>query len=248
MELFVLWLFLFLNEPNWKIYKPQRAEDATLKGILKDLQTHLPPNHRNDYSKYERMTWAHEATHGVQAEIRLWKFGFNALYVGDGRYVLLPEPKTTIAAVATTVPKTLHTSRFTHYLITQQAGWNSTPLYLFDEWTAYTNELVCGWEYKHEYKNKPGKSDTAYGFLELGVYSAFCMKHAYDNGYKDQNLKKYFRWNFDRGLRYHKRLVKMSYFNWDNGAFLKKMKSNKEFTSILEEYYGKDFVKECFKE
>lgn len=235
------------DEPNWKTLKPTRTTTHNVKGIIKDLETHLRPNHKNNYSGYEKMTWAHEATHGVNNDIRLFTYKYNAFYVGNDKYLLLKEPNITITQVAKTVPKALRTYNYDHYLVKQAQHWNDYPSYIAEEWTAFTNELVCASEYIDDYKNiRHTKTDSVRAFLQMATYSAFYVKAAYDSGYKDEELKKYYKWNLVRGMKLYKQLVKYHYFNYDDDQFLKIMSKNKEFRSILDEYYGKEFTNSLF--
>ncbi len=126
--------------------------DAAWGAVLTDVQQHMSAATAKQYTdggttSQERATDAHEGTHGINFDLRYGqqqKGGFelgtkvNTLYVLDDRYVMLLEPPMSKAEVAARVPVPLREMRFQLY-VAEQEGWNDRPLYLFDEWVAYTN-------------------------------------------------------------------------------------------------------------
>ena len=99
-----------------------------------------------NYYSSDPDTYAHEATHGLNACIRnnYNSTGelVNGFYLLEGRAIVVREPHVRKSQVANYIPTVLRnmdgTKRFNTY-ITGQTSFESNPLYIFDEWSAYTN-------------------------------------------------------------------------------------------------------------
>lgn len=70
----------------------------------------------------------------------------NACYILGDRGLTLPEPYLKLSDIARAVPQKLRGMSYDTYLIQQQRYWQDSPLYVFDEWSAYLNGLTCGLE------------------------------------------------------------------------------------------------------
>lgn len=131
---------------KWKTYEPVSSPTVQNK-FLRDMQAHLSPKDFRYYCGFNDITTnVHEGTHGVQAYIRIKEGGgrVNAFYVFDSRYITFQEPRVTKSAVAEYIPEEFKDHTLYRMYITGQKAWDDTPLYIFDEWTAYTNGAVLG--------------------------------------------------------------------------------------------------------
>lgn len=171
-------------EPEFFIDPAIRRVSASLPPTLADIESRMPVNH--DYRHADLETWAHETTHGLHARLRGYRGTHNACYCLGGRYVVLPEPRITLAQVAAAVPVKRRGSRFRNYLVSQQRWWNRQPLYIFDEWFAYYNDALVA----RELGRKP--QDGAWEF----TYYAEAV--ALTAGFRNLPLWRLFLWQVDR--------------------------------------------------
>lgn len=175
----ILWFFLAAvgltrgAEPAWWRLTPLRQPDPRLVPTLADIGSQFDPrmmfgslSGSPDLSDPEH--WAHEATHGINSRIRHAAGGsVMGIYVLEGRAIVLPHPRITLAAVAAQVPAPLRFGPFDLYLLQQQRWWQNEPLYVLDEWTAYAN----GAEMVIEYAERGRAGDE---FLPLENAAHFC--------------------------------------------------------------------------
>lgn len=194
--------FTFIN------YPPVRQIDNPDLGTnLSDIESHLPSGHH--YSHQDLITWGHESTHGINANIRNAQPAsprINAFYCMRNRAVVLKEPATTITKVAKRVPSVLKGPSYDLYLKQQAAHWNDRPLYLLDEWVAYSNGVevgremnLSGWDYEllqaHNFcvyaicvameiqLNCPDYDDTAFsGFLKWNIERVMNLTRPLEDG------------------------------------------------------------------
>lgn len=121
-----------------------RTPAPTQSLILADIDSMLAVN---TYRDSDPVTWAHESTHGIASRIRQLegprRNGFYCLY---GEYITLAEPDFTLAKLADSIPKAYRGVIYDLYLVQQQAYWNDTPSYVFDEGFAYLNGTLVGLE------------------------------------------------------------------------------------------------------
>lgn len=138
----------------WEV-KPLRTVDSSLGQVLGDIESHMPAGH--PYRSSDKITWAHETTHGLNSYLRnaLQKQGqarVQCLYVLNDRCVVLTEPRgVTLAQVASAVPAEQRGRVYQLYLVQQQRDWNDTPTYVLDEWVAYSNGAAVGKELGLDY-------------------------------------------------------------------------------------------------
>jgi hypothetical protein len=100
-------------------------------------------NHCANYQSFvvadSKVTSSHELTHGCNSDIRNAAGGkVNGFYVGQDRAIVIPELNCRKSDVAQYVPSSLQSSRFSLY-VTGQTEWDDSPLYIYDEFVAYTN-------------------------------------------------------------------------------------------------------------
>lgn len=188
-------------EPLWKKWpRVREVQNPGLGVILGDIESHMPAGHH--YSDGNKMTWAHETTHGINANIRNsvqpGRDRFNGFYVLRDRAIVLKEPDVTIQQVANMVPSALRGPSYKLYLVDQAHSWGDRPLYLFDEWVSYTNGSECG------------KELNLFGWyfelLQAHNFNVYCMyvAKAVQNGHGDYNdgeFRKFMMWNIERTFR-----------------------------------------------
>lgn len=150
-------------------------QDNSGQLIWQDVTRHCT-SWRNYYFSGDYMTTTHETTHGVNADIRNSTGGrVNAFYMLRNSAIVVNEPNFSKSAVAQYVPDNLKGDRYSMY-VEGMTEWNDRPLYLWDEYTAYTNGAYCAAEIQSK-----EWSDWAMGPLEFSVYSlavmAACKKY-----------------------------------------------------------------------
>ena len=180
----------FTPEPKWTRYPAVRSVNRPDLGkTLSDIESHLPAGHI--YRDADKITWGHESSHGLASQIRMQYSGgvglidyiddkpyfrldpdnayvagqINGFYVLNDRAVIVVEPHTTLQAVARNIPVSLRGMSYNLYMGTQLKGWNSCPLYIADEWIAYTNGSTVRAELGIKSR---GESVTQ--MLEMGAY------------------------------------------------------------------------------
>lgn len=186
------------EQPIWTVWPKVRTVN-NLGKVLSDIDSHMPAGHI--YRDSNKVTWAHETTHGINSNIRNGvRDGrrVNGFYCLEDRAAIIEEPKTTIRKVAARVPQDLQGPSFDLYLRQQAGAWNDTPLYLFDEWTAYTNGSECGRELNAE--------GWYYELLQAHNFNVYCMYLAMEvrqtcRDYDDKQFKAYIMWNVERTFR-----------------------------------------------
>lgn len=182
---------------NWP--KVRTVTNASLGKVLQDIDSHMPAGHQ--YSDSNKVTWAHETTHGINANIRNKNKDsttVNGFYCLNDRACVIYEPKTTIRKIAPTVPNALRGPSYQLYLVQQTSGWNDRPLYLFDEWIAYTNGSETGRELNH--------SGWYYELLQAHNFNVYCIYLAMTvkkecPDYDDAQMKAFMMWNIERTFR-----------------------------------------------
>lgn len=236
---------------DFTAYPKQRDEtDSSWGTVLTDIAQHTPPEYGDYYWSNDLVTAAHETTHGINADIRNdyndTGARANGFYVLEGRAVLVVEPDIRKSHVAPYVPEVLRGFRFDTY-ITGQTEWDDTPLYVWDEWVAYTNggevavDLVESglWSY--------GWRDGVAGQLEFTVYAlavGMAVKER-DPAYFAANtqFREFLAWNARRAMDVYRRGAVMEEFAWDDqDQFYTDLRTNAEAEEIRE------FARETFGE
>jgi hypothetical protein len=197
-------------EPQFDSWpKVRNVQNTALGNILQDIDSHMPAGHQ--YSANNKVTWAHETTHGINSNIRNKHQDaskVNGFYCLQDRACVIYEPKTTIRAIAPKVPQALRGPSYQLYLVQQAGDWNDRPLYLFDEWIAYTNGSETGRELNHQ--------DWYYELLQAHNFNVYCMYLAMTvkktcPDYDDKQMKAFMMWNIERTFRlaapFEKRVV-----------------------------------------
>lgn len=173
--------------------KPLHNECQTKSKLLNDMANHTY-NWRQMWVSNSMTTSCHECSHAVSADLRndklvageafgetLWqpdtnhKKPFtgpneNGFYLFDNKAFKCKEPKVRKSHAAEYVPNTLRGFRFNTY-ITGQTAWDDTPLYIFDEWSAYIAGSSCAIELAEMGDMSPRGTDISSGPVEFLMYS-----------------------------------------------------------------------------
>lgn len=171
--------------------------------VIGDLLSYLPNSY--DYRDKDLVTWGHEATHGVNAQLRLkanppGPQTKGCFYVLRGRAVTITEPNTTLSLglIKYAVPiKLRDRTTWEHYFSPQvMQHWDNRPLYLFDEWVAYAN----GAEVRLEHK-LTARADTVTKTLHFSVY-CICLSWVLSVQEQpiDPQLSNFLLWHLNRSL------------------------------------------------
>jgi hypothetical protein len=115
---------------------------------LTDIARHLPAGARyqDAYLRYTQagdlVTAGHEWTHFLN-EVLASKAGVgkSSFYVLDDKYVTLSDPEG-LRGIVPQVPSSLRGDLYDLYLVQNSSNARVDPLYLFDEWTAYANDVT----------------------------------------------------------------------------------------------------------
>lgn len=162
---------------------------ATEPGVLGDIDSHLSAGHI--YRDNDKVTWAHETTHGINARIRNENRSKNGYYCLFNRGFTIDSPKITLKDISNNTPASLKQGKtYSLYIVQQQRYWNDTPLYVIDELTAYTNGAIVGVE--------NGMKDRAEYSLECAKemleFSKIALNLSPENYSHKSELSKFINW------------------------------------------------------
>ena len=122
-----------------------------------------------------RSSNVHETTHGINNELRneykkIYKKNVNAFYAGNGKGIVVENPKIMMMDIIPNIPESLRGYRYNMYFTKQIRHWNDVPTYVVDEWSSYIAGAECAIDDFH--RNIPqSKSDYVSGALEFSIYS-----------------------------------------------------------------------------
>ncbi len=234
----------------WMTWPEQQTVSSTTWGpILTDIVRHLPASYGTQYYDSDRITYGHETTHGIHAHLRnnFTPTGkkANAFYVLKNRAAIVIEPNITKAQVAAFVPTSLRESRYATY-VTGQTAWNDTPLYLWDEWVAYTNGTEVGVDLAKAGMWNTGWRDGAMGAMELTIYAlAVGMAvEKLDATYFAQytQFREFLAWSSKRAMAAYREGAKQKDFAWDKqDAYYASIRSSadaKDLRQFVRRVYG----------
>lgn len=191
---------VFPNWENWpKVRNVQDEQKRMLGKILQDIESHMPVKH--GYRDKNKVTWAHETTHGINANIRNSNKDatkVNGFYCLEDRACIIIEPKMTIKSFADSIPQKLRGPSYELYLVEQAVEWNNRPLYIFDEWTAYINGTETGRELNHQ--GWYYELLQAHNFNVYSMYLAKAVKETCPD-YDCTQMKAFMMWNIERTFR-----------------------------------------------
>lgn len=198
-------------EPNWSKAPAMRQVPANRWGKLwADIESHMPAGHI--YGDNEGpVNWGHETTHGIQSRLRRGSGTTNVFYVGGDRCIVLREPKMLLRHVAPFVPQSLRTPLYQDYVVkaaTMQMGagwdnWDDQPLYILDEWTAYSNGTEVALEVIALGGGDHGLEQSAQCMIQFCGFAASLLRavDASDPNYADRDqLQAFVAWGVERAL------------------------------------------------
>jgi hypothetical protein len=192
------------KEPGFKNY-PAIRQVGNLGVVLSDIESHMPAGHI--YRDNDKITWAHETSHGLASNIRQ-KFSrggycamidgaevflsadrINGFYVLKDRAIVLHEPNGKLSQVSQAVPSSLKGDVYGLYLQRQAASWNDYPLYVLDEWIAYSNGSATRADLKIT-----GRAESVQYMMEFCAYAIVMVKTLSP----DQDVKDFVKWHLER--------------------------------------------------
>lgn len=242
------------SQVQWITYPAQKnLSDASWGNVLTDIENHLPKEKGTQYRDRDKTTWAHETTHGIHSAINeiYFKSGhIYGLYVLNDKAAIITQPKTTITQVAAMIPASLRKSRYQLYLVSQRRYWDAEPLYLYDEWIAYTNGVTAGIELDQKGIAKyANKNDFLFSIIEFDVYALYvCMAaKKYDPSYDAKQLLEFTAWNLQRTMNLYAEGSKIENLNWDDGKYLEEIRTGQsaaELRQFVITTYGPAWAKE----
>jgi len=162
----------------------------------------------------------------------------NGFYVLEDRAVIIDEPNTTITAAANLVPKSLRGGVYNLYMVQQASSWNDTPLYVFDEWTAYGNGAAVRLDLGIK-----ERAETVTFMLEFNVY-AICVGQASKT--TDEQFKNYLKWNIARSMKLYADSKEKLGNAESHDSYLETMRTATDaesFRAFARSYLGADWTK-----
>lgn len=175
-----------------------------------------------------RATNVHETAHGIHSYLRN-KYSrelgkkINGFYVLKSRGVIIEEPNMRKSRIAEFVPQNLRSYRYSTY-ITGQRAWDDTPLYIYDEWTAY---VLGGMTNVDDVKNGNYKgrwTDGVSGCLGFSIYAiATCMaveKNDPEYWRENEQFRNYTIWLLRQARDTFMEGREMEEFKWDKQDLL----------------------------
>lgn len=241
---------------SWFEHKVQKDLHEEAWGeYLKDIENHLHPSLGTHYRDKDKITWAHETTHGIHGWLNneYQEPGDRShyhFYVGNDKAARVKQPNITIADVAKIVPNSLKKSRFELYLVQQRRDWNDEPLYIWDEWVAYCNGAQCGLELVKKKLYEPNKSDIVWGTLEFNVYAIYVAiaQQKYDPDYDNTQLLEFLAWNLERSMKIYNECQNINAFAWDD-TYIRHLRTNAdaaELRNFTIKTWGKKWANDVF--
>ena len=178
--------------------------------------------HECDSNSYDDLvTLGHETTHGINSYIRnsMNHLGrkANGFYILNGKAVVIAEPTMMKHDVAPFVPHSLQGSRYSMY-ITGMPDWDDTPLYVWDEWVAYTNGGAAGVDIEKAGLWSYGWRDAVMGPIEFTVYGialVMAVKEKDPELFADEDFRSVFQQFIQRSMSAFREGQTMIDFKWD---------------------------------
>ena len=220
--------------------------------VLTDVMQHCPPSEA--YYTDDKVTQAHESTHGIDTHLGLtytsW-VGWNAFYVLEGRALLLAEPGIRKAVVAPYVPQRFRRSRYDLYLVNQTA-WDDHPLYIWEEWIAYTNGTAAGVDQAQQGLWSGGWRDACMGTLEFVVYGlavGLAVEELDPEYFEDEPaFRPFLAFSLRRALEVYRECAVISSFAWETqDAYYQDLRSGavaEPLRAFMRRTYGDEFTEE----
>lgn len=211
------------DEPVWMELPAQNTETGAGWGeVLTDIVQHCPPGWVGIYYDPDPVTRGHETSHGIHAFLRNEHNHTgrraNGFYLLGDRAVIVAEPAMRKSDVAPYVPPSLRGMRYDLY-VTGMGAWDDTPLYLWDEWVAYTNGTAVGIDLVERGLWNGGWRDACMGTVEFAVYATAVGMAVEDldpaSFEPGGQLRAFLAWHLVRSLDLFRRCARLSPFAWD---------------------------------
>ena len=238
---------------EWIHFPPQNEESNSHWGdFLTDVARHLPSEYGNHYYSDDRITHAHETTHGINSHLSnhlgsrgKTSYGF---YVGNDQAILLTGPNVKLSQVAEVIPESLRGSRYQLYCINQQKYFEDHPLYLFDEWVAYTNGASAGVELAEKEQLNMPRNDALIGPMEFSIYAlglaAAIQKHDPEYLSENKQFKEFLAHELRRSTRIYRRGIRLEQFRWERRLErnLLRHDDSEEIRQMVQKLYGDELT------
>lgn len=247
------------GEVEWLEFAPlNQLGDPDWGGVLTDIVNHCPPEWVQTYYDSDRVTHGHETTHGINSYLRNYENNTgqraNGFYVLENRAAIIVEPGIRKHQAAEFVPGPLRGSRFDMY-VTGQSAWDDTPLYLFDEWTAYTNGTAVAVDLYEAGAWHYGWRDACMGTLEFVVYAVALARavESYDPDYFQSygQFTAFLGWQLERSLDLYRRCARAEPFAWDEqDAYFARLRGadGEPLRQFLARCFGQSWVERLFSD
>ncbi len=144
--------------------KVPAVRQVTTPGLLGDIESRLTAAQFRIYTDGDKVTAAHEMTHGVCSSLRNKLKVKNAFYIGRGNAFTTQTSGVTLVSLAQAIPSVNRGNHYQLYLIDQQRYWNDDAAYIVEELTCYLNGAAVGLEQKMNDRTK-GSFQSACEFL-----------------------------------------------------------------------------------
>ena len=237
------------DDVEWIHFPAQKEESNPQWGeFLTDIARHLPSQYGDHYYSNDRITHAHETTHGINSHLsnhlrNNFELGYG-FYVGNDQAIVLSEPRVKLSQVAAAIPESLRGSRYQLYCIDQQKYFEDHPLYLFDEWVAYTNGASAGVELTEKKQLDMPRNDALVGPMEFSIYAlgvaAAIQKHDPDYLRENRQFRGFLAHELRRSIGIYRRGMRLEQFRWERRLErnLLKQDDSQEMRQMVQRLYG----------
>jgi len=201
--------------------------------IINDIEQHMPPQHI--YRDNDKITWAHETTHGLDAEIRnRYQYENNCYYVLKNKYVILPRCKLSLVEIRNVIPDfVMRDTQHVNFYFDNHT-WNNAQ-YILEEWTAYINGAYM----YNEIKPRDGESEVVFALM----FNVYCMYISLNEPNKEIN-------NFIKYQTLRTRSAFLNSRSHDAEIFWKKVSTGIDYQGLrdkIEKEWGKTWSALLFK-
>jgi hypothetical protein len=242
------------SQVDWFNFPIQQNKKANTP-FLTDIVSHLPTKFGNQYFDNDPVTWGHETTHGIHSHLRnVFGKGNVAFYVGNNKAAFMSQPKMKLKQISDIIPNNLRGSRYNTYFVNQLSGWNGVPLYVFDEWVAYTNGAAIGLEtpgrvnltpkHRELHTVSDNRSDVMVGALEFSIYAILtCVAiDKYDPSFlQNKQYKEFVASELKRSIDIYRKGIILPQYIWDT-PLEKNVRQDQSCINILNKMYGNDLT------
>ncbi|MGD9632167.1 MAG: hypothetical protein AB7U97_02740 [Pirellulales bacterium] len=188
---------------EWRTYSPPGSVDN--RGILQDVLSRLTPDRRQGAYESDPIGWCHEGTHYLNVQLDdacgpdSDTKSEHCAYVGGGRFMVLRHPRVRMSVVRSYVAPSMQ-GAFDSALCSWRE-YENEPLYILDEWTAYTNGSQACRELGSDAARRGGSDERAQWLGHFAEALVAAVK-AYDPGYPQlSDLVEFVKWHRARVAR-----------------------------------------------